>query len=55
MKGGKGEKFPFAVTALGFTAILGAFRGVDVWARIAYGRVVLDGAFNPTYGLSLKS
>ena len=55
MEDGKGEKFPSAVTVLGFTTILGAFSGVDVWARLASGQVVLDGSFNPTYGLSLKS
>ena len=55
MEHGKGEKFPSAVTLLGFTTIVGAFSGVDVWARSACGRGLLDGPFNPTYGLSLKS
>ena len=34
---------------------LGAFNGVGAWVQLACGRVVLDGPFNPTYGLSLKS
>ena len=55
MEDGKGEKFPSAIAVLGFTTILGAFSGVNVWARLAWGRVVLDGPFNATYGLPPKS
>ena len=53
MEGGKGEEFPSVVAALGFTKILTAFSGVGVWARLSYEGIVLDGPFNPTYGLSL--
>ena len=55
MEDGKGKNFPSAVAVLGFTAILRAFGGVDVWAGLACGGGVLDEPFNPTYGLSLKS
>ena len=43
------------VAVLGFTTILGSFRGIGIWARLSCGRSVLDVPFNPTYGLSLKS
>ena len=42
------------VAVLGFTTILGAFSVIGVWARLACGRVVFDGPFNPTYGLSVE-
>ena len=53
MEDWKGEEFPPVVAVLGFTTILGAFSGIGVWGRLSCGRVVLDGSFNPTYGLSL--
>ena len=55
MEDGKGEEIPSAVAVLGFTTILVVFSVIGVWARLAYGRDVLDGPFNPTYRLSLKS
>ena len=55
MEDGKGENFPSVVAVLGFTTILGVFSGIGVWARLAYRRIVLDGPFNPTYGLSVMT
>ena len=55
MEDGRDGNFPSAVAVLGFTAILGTFSGIGVEARLAYRQVVVDGPFNPTYGLSLKS
>ena len=40
------------VAVLGFTTILAAFSGIGVWARLACGRGVFDGPFNPTYDLA---
>ena len=43
------------VAVSGFTTISGAFGGIGIRARLAYGRGVLDAPFNPTYGFSLES
>ena len=41
MEDGKGEKFPSVVAVLGFTTLLVAFGGVDVWARLPMDRLFL--------------